>query len=150
MRYNRQNLTILGPMDNWQLPRVSATQVRNHHFRRRYVWLDRLEVPGYGMLRSSGQRPQRRITLTDATRMIQNATHTIPNFMEVYCTDDNARVLLLTVDLEERRRAGFVVGLLAFHFSAFSPATKRFRICLGFDRRRLEDFDSDDSKGRAL
>ncbi len=33
--------------------------------------------------------------------MFQHATYTIPNFAEGYCTDDNARALLLTVLLEE-------------------------------------------------
>ena len=32
--------------------------------------------------------------MTDATGMLQHATHTIPNFAEGYCTDDNARALL--------------------------------------------------------
>src|SRR4030095_7771398 len=44
--------------------------------------------------------------MTDATGMLQHATHTIPNFAEGYCTDDNARALLLTVLLEELGQAG--------------------------------------------
>ncbi len=44
--------------------------------------------------------------LTDATGMLQHATHTIPNFAEGYCTDDNARALLLTVLLEELGQGG--------------------------------------------
>ncbi len=95
------------------------------------------------------------IRMTDATGMIQHATHTIPNFMEGYCTDDNARALLLTVHLEELGRAGAEVGLLASRYAAFlqaafNPVSKRFRNFLGFDRRWLEDFGSDDSHGRAL
>ena len=39
--------------------------------------------------------------MTDSTGMFQHATYTIPNFAEGYCTDDNARALLLTVLLEE-------------------------------------------------
>ena len=39
--------------------------------------------------------------LTDATGLFQFADHGIPNFAEGYCTDDNARALLLTVLLEE-------------------------------------------------
>ena len=44
--------------------------------------------------------------LTDATGMFQHATYTIPNFAEGYCTDDNARALLLTVLLEELGQDG--------------------------------------------
>src|SRR5205814_1152377 len=51
--------------------------------------------------------------LTDATGMLQHATHTIPNFAEGYCTDDNARALLLTVHLEELGHAGPEVDRLA-------------------------------------
>ena len=41
------------------------------------------------------------VRMTDSTGMFQHATYTIPNFAEGYCTDDNARALLLTVLLEE-------------------------------------------------
>jgi glycosyltransferase involved in cell wall biosynthesis len=44
--------------------------------------------------------------LTDATGMLQHATYTIPNFAEGYCTDDNARALLLAVFLEELGQGG--------------------------------------------
>lgn len=93
--------------------------------------------------------------MTDSTGMIQHATHTIPNFMEGYCTDDNARALLLTIHLEELGRAGHDVHQLASRYAAFLQAafntdTKRFRNFLGFDRRWLEEFGSDDSHGRAL
>ena len=39
--------------------------------------------------------------MTDSTGMLQHASYTIPIFAEGYCTDDNARALLLTVLLEE-------------------------------------------------
>ena len=44
--------------------------------------------------------------MTDSTGMFQHATYTIPNFAEGYCTDDNARALLLTVLLEELGQDG--------------------------------------------
>jgi hypothetical protein len=93
--------------------------------------------------------------LTDATGMLQHATHTIPNFAEGYCTDDNARALLLTVHLEELGHAGPEVERLATRYAAFlqaafNPETKRFRNFLGFDRRWLEEVGSEDSHGRAL
>ncbi len=93
--------------------------------------------------------------LTDATGMIQHATHTIPNFAEGYCTDDNARALLLTVLLEELGQARakvdrFATTYAAFLQAAFNPETRRFRNFLGFDRRWLEVTGSEDSHGRAL
>jgi glycosyltransferase involved in cell wall biosynthesis len=93
--------------------------------------------------------------LTDATGMLQHATHTIPNFADGYCTDDNARALLLTVHLEELGLAGPEVERLATRYAAFlqaafNPEHKRFRNFLGFDRRWLEDAGSEDSHGRAL
>ena len=60
--------------------------------------------------------------LTDATGMLQHATHTIPNFAEGYCTDDNARALLLTVLLEELGQGGPEVDRLATTYAAFLQA----------------------------
>lgn len=93
--------------------------------------------------------------LTDATGMFQHATYTIPNFAEGYCTDDNARALLLTVLLEELGQEAPHVHRLATIYAAFLQAAfdrkqKRFRNFLGFDRRWLETVGSEDSHGRAL
>jgi len=93
--------------------------------------------------------------LTDATGMFQHATHTIPNFAEGYCTDDNARALLLTVLLEELGQGGTQVHRLATTYAAFLQAAfdrgrRRFRNILDFDRRWLEEVGSEDCHGRAL
>ena len=57
--------------------------------------------------------------LTDSTGMFQHATYTIPNFAEGYCTDDNARALLLMVLLEQSHRE------LARSGSGSRPPTRR-------------------------
>ncbi len=93
--------------------------------------------------------------MTDATGMMQHATHSIPNFEEGYCTDDNARALLLTVHLEELGLAGPEVERLATRYAAFlqaalHPESKRFRNFLGFHRQWLEVMGSEDSHGRAV
>ena len=93
--------------------------------------------------------------MSDATGMLQHATHTIPNFGEGYCTDDNARALLLTVLLEELGQGEGEIDRLATRYAAFlqaafNPETKRFRNFLAFDRRWLEESGSEDSHGRAL
>ncbi|MDB5312757.1 MAG: glycosyltransferase [Gemmataceae bacterium] len=95
------------------------------------------------------------VRLTDATGMLQHATHTIPNFGEGYCTDDNARALLLTVLLEELGQGGpqghrLATTYAAFLQAAFDRGRRRFRNFLGFDRRWLEEVGSEDSHGRAL
>jgi glycosyltransferase involved in cell wall biosynthesis len=95
------------------------------------------------------------LRLTDATGMLQHATHTIPNYAEGYCTDDNARALLLTVLLEEVGQGAAKVERLATTYAAFLQAAfdrgrKRFRNFLGFDRQWLEEVGSEDSHGRAL
>ncbi|HEY2786462.1 MAG TPA: glycosyltransferase family 4 protein [Fimbriiglobus sp.] len=93
--------------------------------------------------------------MSDDTGMLQHATHTIPNFAEGYCTDDNARALLLTVLLEELGQEKpetdrLVTRYAAFLQAAFNPEKRRFRNFLGFDRRWLEETGSEDSHGRAL
>ena len=95
------------------------------------------------------------VRMTDSTGMFQHATYTIPNFAEGYCTDDNARALLLTVLLEELGQDGPEVQRLATTYAAFLQAAfdrerRRFRNFLSFDRRWLEEVGSEDCHGRAL
>lgn len=93
--------------------------------------------------------------MTDSTGMFQHATYTIPNFAEGYCTDDNARALLLSVFLDEIGQGGSLINRLAGTYAAFLQAAfdrerRRFRNFLSFDRRWLENVGSDDSNGRAI
>jgi hypothetical protein len=95
------------------------------------------------------------LRMTDSTGMFQHACYSIPNFSEGYCTDDNARALLLTVLLEELGRYGPEVGRAASTYAAFVDAAfnrdrRRFRNFMSFDRRWLEEVGSDDAHGRAL
>jgi len=106
-----------------------------------------------------GQLPEIRLDhlerLTDSTGMFQHAIYAVPNFEHGYCTDDNARSLMLTVLLRElgwdkmqlsRLRSTY----LAFLFHAFHADSGHFRNFLSFDRRWLEDKGSEDSHGRAI
>ncbi len=93
--------------------------------------------------------------MTDSIGLFQHACFTLPSYVEGYCTDDNARALLLTVLLEEDGEHGPDLVRLANVYAAFvgyafDPKTKRFRNFMSFDRRWLEEFGSDDSHGRAL
>jgi glycosyltransferase involved in cell wall biosynthesis len=102
-----------------------------------------------------GWRLDHLVRMTDSAGMLQHANSTIPNFAEGYCTDDNARALLLTVGLEQLGQSTAQVYRLATTYAAFlnyafDRTRSRFRNFLGFDRNWLEKVGSDDSHGRAL
>jgi glycosyltransferase involved in cell wall biosynthesis len=93
--------------------------------------------------------------MTDATGLLQHATYGIPNFADGYCTDDNARALLLTSLLGELGRDDPPIRRLetaaaAFLQAAFNRERGRFRNFMGFDRRWLEEVGSEDCHGRAV
>ncbi len=91
--------------------------------------------------------------LTDDTGIVQHAIFTVPNYHEGYCTDDNARALIVSTMLEESGNAqAFQLAsrYMAFVWYAFNPKTGRFRNFMDYQRRWLEDGGSDDSYGRAL
>ncbi len=95
------------------------------------------------------------LRMTDSTGVFQHACYSIPNFQEGYCTDDNARALVLTVLLEElgqdsRALHQAATTYAAFINHAFEPASGRFRNFMSFDRRWLEKDGSDDSMGRTI
>lgn len=95
------------------------------------------------------------LRMSDSTGMFQHAHFAIPWFDHGYCTDDNARALLLTVLLEElgecpeevrRARSAYA----AFLQHAFVPESGRFRNFMSFERRWVEAHGSEDSHGRSL
>lgn len=93
--------------------------------------------------------------LSDSTGIVQHAIYTIPDHTHGYCTDDNARALILTVLLEESGKDSPEVHALASRYAAFlnyafDRDTGRFRNFMSFDRCWLEDDGSDDSQGRSL
>ncbi len=91
--------------------------------------------------------------MTDDTGMLQHAIFTVPNYHQGYCTDDNARALMVSTLLEELGN-GEALELasryLAFVWYAFNAETGRFRNFMDYQRHWLEDRGSDDSYGRAL
>ena len=66
-----------------------------------------------------GWRLDHLVRMTDSAGMLQHANSTIPNFAEGYCTDDNARALLLTVLLEQLGQSSAQVHRLATTYAAF-------------------------------
>ena len=93
--------------------------------------------------------------LTDSIGMFQHAAYAMPNYAEGYCTDDNARALLLMVLLESAgpdtpTRRKLATKYAAFMHYAFDHEGRRFRNFMGFDRRWLDEPGSDDCFGRCL
>ncbi len=93
--------------------------------------------------------------MTDDTGILQHATFTIPNYLEGYCIDDNARALIVSTFLSELepgngQSPGLTTRYLAFIASAFNTKTNRFRNFMDFQRHWLEEIGSDDSHGRTL
>jgi glycosyltransferase involved in cell wall biosynthesis len=91
--------------------------------------------------------------MTDSTGILQHAGFTVPNYHEGYTIDDNARALIVAIQLEELGN-GLATELatryLAFVWYGFNTATGRFRNFMDYQRRWLEDIGSDDSHGRTL
>lgn len=95
------------------------------------------------------------IRMTDSTGLYHHAIGSIPNYNEGYCTDDNARALLLTVLLEEANEDTAKIYELSGRYSAFvnyafNKETKHFRNFMSYDRRWIEDVGSDDCQGRSI
>ncbi len=95
------------------------------------------------------------VRMTDDTGMFQHAQGAIPNRRHGYCTDDNARALIVTIrahaHLDNR---GIIDSLmdryLAFLIHAHRRDNNRFRNFLDYGRRWTETSGSDDCQGRAI
>jgi len=93
--------------------------------------------------------------LTDDTGMFQHAKFTIPDRQHGYCTDDNARALIVTVLAAEQLAdpkplARLRDVYLSFLYHAYNPSTGRFRNFMSYERQWLERQGSDDSHARAI
>lgn len=97
------------------------------------------------------------VRMTDDTGIFQHATFNVPNFLEGYCVDDNARAFILCNMLEESGDQ-VTVGMLdrqtttylAFMSAAFDAKLRRFRNFMNFGQEWMENAGSEDSHGRAL
>jgi len=115
-----------------------------------------------------GEIPQLKLDhlkrMTDGTGMLQHAVFSVPNYNEGYTTDDNARALIVTVQLEHVQNLSLSESdehllstsqelsrrYLAFLWHAFNPKAKRFRNFMAYNRTWLEEVGSEDSHGRTL
>jgi glycosyltransferase involved in cell wall biosynthesis len=94
------------------------------------------------------------LALCDDTGLLQHAVHSVADRSHGYCTDDNARALLLACALGKAGESP-LPETLASRFAAFlqhawNPDTTRFRNFMGFDRCWHDDPGSEDCHGRAL
>jgi len=94
------------------------------------------------------------MAMTDSTGMLQHARYTIPDRNHGYCTDDNARALIVALQAYQLKKKPEFLRLIHTYLSfldhAYNPKTSRFRNFMSYDRRWLEDVGSEDSHARAL
>ena len=95
------------------------------------------------------------VRLSDETGMLQHATHLVPNRNHGYCTDDNARALIVASAIrrlvpDQATVDSLIIRYISFVQYAFDPELRRFRNMLGYDRRWTEEIGSPDSHGRAV
>jgi len=97
------------------------------------------------------------VRMSDGTGIFQHAMFNVPNFHEGYCTDDNARALILCNLLDElggkppeENLDRLATSYLAFLSAALNQETNRFRNFMSHGRQWLEEAGSEDSHARAL
>lgn len=110
------------------------------------------------LLKETSDLPQWRFDhlrrMSDSTGVFQHAIFTVPWFEHGYCTDDNARALLLAAMLEHLGESPGIhdvqAAAAAFLQNAFVHRTGRFRNFMNFERHWIEQTGSEDSHGRAM
>ncbi len=94
--------------------------------------------------------------LTDDTGILQHATYTIPNRFKGYCTDDNARALMVAAIgqkymlIDSMCFDSLSSQYLSYLQYAFNAEKGRFRNFMTYSRQWTEEVGSEDSHGRAL
>jgi glycosyltransferase involved in cell wall biosynthesis len=134
-------------MESFEKARRSPTSLSIRRLGVRTLEDESLELPAVSI--------KHLLRLTDSTGIMQHAIYSFPDFHHGYCTDDNARALILTVLLENLELEAVELTRLSEIYAsalqyAFNPDLKRFRNFMGFNRQWLEPVGSEDSHGRAL
>ncbi len=154
----RKNAYKMGREMIWsrvaQLYAKSFEQARKDH-----SFVGRKSSPIKTLDEQPGQLPEMKLDhlfrMSDSTGIFQHASFTVPNFSEGYCTDDNARALVLALMLKKLGHDSPQLGAKAATYAAFlnhafDPKSGRFRNFMSFDRRWLEEVGSEDCQGHAL
>jgi glycosyltransferase involved in cell wall biosynthesis len=154
----RKNAYKLGREMVWsrvaQLYAKSFEQARHDH-----SFVGRKTSPIKTLDETPGQLPELKLDhlfrMSDSTGIFQHASFTVPNFSEGYCTDDNARALVLALMLQKLGLGSPQLGAQAATYAAFlnhafDRKLGRFRNFMSFERRWLEEVGSEDCQGHAL
>jgi hypothetical protein len=154
----RKNAYKLGRDMVWS--RVAQLYVRSFgQARHDHSFVGRKSSPIKTLDQQPGQLPELKLDhlfrMSDSTGIFQHASFTVPNFAEGYCTDDNARALLLTLMLQRLgqgtpRTHERAITYAAFLNHAFDPKRGRFHNFMSFDRHWLDEVGSEDCQGQAL
>jgi glycosyltransferase involved in cell wall biosynthesis len=154
----RKNAYKLGRDMIWS--RVARLYVKSFgQARHDHSFVGRRSSPIKTLDEQPGQLPQMKLDhlfrMSDSTGIFQHASFTVPNFVEGYCTDDNARALVLALMLQKLGHRSPHLGTQAATYAAFlnhafHRKPGRFRNFMSFDRRWLEDVGSEDCQGHAL
>jgi glycosyltransferase involved in cell wall biosynthesis len=94
--------------------------------------------------------------LTDDTGILQHANYAIPDRTYGYCTDDNARAMLVAAMGQKHLPPnGYGFDILSGHYLgfllyAYNEQNGRFRNFMTYSRQWMEEIGSEDAHGRAL
>ncbi len=93
------------------------------------------------------------LRLTDCTGIIQHACYSLPDRSTGYTTDDNARALIVALDLYRESRDMRALRLAERYLGFLSYAQNaagKFRNFVDYSRRFLDEEGSEDAFGRSL
>jgi glycosyltransferase involved in cell wall biosynthesis len=154
----RKNAYKLGRDMVWsrvaKLYAKSFEQARHDH-----SFVGRKSSPIKTLDEQPGQLPDLKLDhlfrMSDSTGVFQHASFTVPNFAEGYCTDDNARALVLALMLQQLGHGSPLISARAATYAsflnhAFDRVRGRFHNFMSFDRRWLDEVGSEDCHGHAL
>jgi glycosyltransferase involved in cell wall biosynthesis len=154
----RKNAYKLGRDMVWS--RVAGLYVKSfEQARHDHSFVGRKSSPIKTLDEQPGQLPEMKLDhlfrMSDSTGIFQHASFTVPNFAEGYCTDDNARALVLALMLQKLGHGSPRLGAQAATYAAFlnhafDRQRGRFRNFMSFDRHWLEEIGSEDCQGHAL
>ncbi|HEV2436464.1 MAG TPA: glycosyltransferase family 4 protein [Verrucomicrobiae bacterium] len=154
----RKNAYKLGRDMVWS--RVAQSYTKSfEQARQDHSFVGRKSSPIKTLDEQPGQLPELKLDhlfrMSDSTGIFQHASFTVPNFAEGYCTDDNARALVLALMLKKLGHGSPQLGARAATYAAFlnhafDRQRGRFRNFMSFDRHWLEEVGSEDCQGHAL
>ena len=89
--------------------------------------------------------------LTDDRGILEHAKGTQPRFEHGYCTDDNARLLVVAVRQHDQPQASWILARVAARFLFDAQSTDgRMRNRMSFERMWLDEPTANDCWGRSL